>query len=406
MKVRTLENRAFLILVAIVTLGFLWLVRPFMLPVFWAAVLATLFHSTYKGFLRLMPGWRNVSALLTVFVAILVVIVPLVLLGIAVANEVVALYQRLALGDVDFQAPVVWLERQIPLVADRLQQYGFDAGRLRESVTDIVGTASQFVAGQALVLGQNAITFGAMFFIMLYVLFFFVRDGERLVSVMIDALPLGDVREKLLFDRFVVVSRATVKGTLVVAAVQGAAGGLLLWSVGIQGAVLWAVLMAVLALLPVVGTILVWGPAAIYLLSVGQVGSGLFVLAGGFFVVSLIDNFLRPRLVSRDTAMPDYVVLIATLGGLVKFGLSGFVAGPMLAAFFLVVWEIFAVEFSSLDRPGAPPEAEPDPDVIGPGDPPLNVDEDEAADVPQPDHIPQIESGDAEIDAAAPDRSG
>lgn len=386
MKIRTFENRAFLVIVALVTLAFLWMVRPFLLPVFWAAVLAVLFHGVYRGFLQLMPSWRNASALLTVLIAVIVVILPLVLLGIAVTNEVIALYQRLALGVVDVQAPLLWLEQQLPRAAEYLQRYGLDPERVREIAIDTAAAASEFVARQALVLGRDAVQFAVLFFLMLYVLFFFIRDGERIVQMMIRALPLGDTREKLLFDRFVVVSRATVKGTLVVAAVQGFLGGVLLWAVGIQGAVLWGVLMAILALLPVVGTILVWGPAAVYLISVGDVTAGIIVLVGGFFVVSLIDNFLRPRLVGRDTRMPDYIVLISTLGGLVKFGLSGFVAGPMLAAFFLVVWDIFGDEFGNLDRPGVHPGLEPDPSVIGPGNPPLSA---EDVDVTEPADLPE-----------------
>jgi predicted PurR-regulated permease PerM len=375
MKLRTFENRAFLVIVALVTVAFLWMVRPFLMPVFWAAVLGVLFHGVYKGWLTMMPGWRNAAALLTVITAVLVVIVPLILLGIAVTNEVIALYHRLAVGVVDVQAPILWLQEQVPIVADYLERYGVDPDNVRQWATDLVGTVSQFLAAQALVLGRDAAQFLAMFFLMLYVLFFFVRDGERIVQLLIRALPLGDAREERLFERFVVVARATTKGTLVVAAVQGALGGILLWIVGIQGALLWAVLMAILALLPVVGTFLVWGPAAIYLLSVGQIGAAIFVFLGGFFVVGTADNLLRPRLVGRDTRMPDYIVLLATLGGLVKFGLSGFVLGPMLAAFFLVVWDLFSEEFGALDRPGVAPELEPDPHVPGPGNPPLGAED-------------------------------
>jgi predicted PurR-regulated permease PerM len=392
MKLRTLENRAFLAVVILVTVSFLWMVRPFLMPVFWAAVLAVLFHGVYKGFLGMMPRWPNTAAILTVFAAVVVVILPLVLLGIGITNEVIALYHRLEIGAIDLQAPIRWIEQQLPVVGEYLQRFDIEPDQMRQRATELVGIISQFLAGQALVLGRDAIQFAAMFFLMLYVLFFFVRDGERLVGAMIKALPLGDAREERLFERFVTVSRATTKGTLIVAAVQGALGGVLLWIVGIQGVILWGVLMAILALLPVVGTIMVWGPAAIYLISVGQVGSGIFVLLGGFFVVSLIDNFLRPRLIGRDTRMPDYLVLISTLGGLVKFGLSGFVAGPMLGAFFLVSWEIFVEEFSTLDEPGADPGLEPDPDVVGPGQPPLSASDVDCVDdeeVQSAAHLPE-----------------
>jgi predicted PurR-regulated permease PerM len=368
MRIRTFENRAFLILVVLVTLGFMWMVRPFMLPIFWAAVLAVLFRPIYYGWCQLFGGWRNTSAALTLIVAVLVLFLPMAILTRAVVNEVVALYNRLVVGAVDPQAPLVWIERQLPYVAEYLEQYGIAPENVQAWAVEAAGTVSQYVAQQALAFGQDAARFTILFSLMLYILFFFIRDGRRIQEALIRALPLGDARERRLFDRFGVVARATVKGTLVVAAVQGTLGGLLLWSVGIQGAVLWGVAMTVLSIIPAVGTVLVWGPAGIYLLSVGQVWQGVFVLAGGFFVVSIIDNILRPILVGRDTQMPDYLVLISTLGGLVKFGLSGFVLGPMVAAFFLVAWQIFTEDFEKLDAPGAPPTAEPDPDVPGPGD--------------------------------------
>jgi predicted PurR-regulated permease PerM len=369
MKIRTFENRAFLLVVVLVTLVFLWMLRPFMLPVFWAAVLAVLFRGIFKGWMQMLGGrWPNSAAGLTVLTAVLVLIVPLIIIGRAVTGEVIALTQGLQLGNVDVQAPLLWLERQVPVVAEQLERVGIDATRIREFATEAATTVSQFLASQALVLGQNVVEFSAYFGIMLYVLFFFVRDGKKLSDALVYALPLGDAREKRLFDRFILVARATVKGTLVVAAIQGALGGLLFWIVGLPAPVLWAVVMAVLSLLPVIGTVLVLGPGAIYLFSIGQVGNGLIVLLGGIFVVGLVDNVLRPILVARDTEMPDYLILLATLGGLAKFGISGFVLGPMLAAFFLVCWELFAEEFGPLDAPGATDVGEPDPDVPGPGD--------------------------------------
>jgi len=373
MKIRTLENRAFLVLVALVTIVLFWMLRPFMLPIFWAAVLAVLFHGVFKGWMQLLRGRRNISAIVTVLTAVLVVIVPLMLIGVAVTNEVVVLYQNLIAGQVDIAAPLLWFEEQAPLVAEQLQRFGVETDRVVDWATDAAAVTSGWLAGQALILGQNAAQFAVLAALMLYILYFFIRDGERIVGLLIGALPLGDVREKRLFERFVVVSRATVKGTIVVAAVQGALGGILFWIVGLPAVVLWGVVMAVLSILPVVGTVMVWGPGAIYLIATGQIGSGIFVLVGGFFVVGLVDNILRPILIGRDTKMPDWIVLLSTLGGLVKFGLSGFVLGPMLAAFFLVTWQIFGEEYSGLDKPGVDPNLEPDPHVIGPGNPPLGA---------------------------------
>jgi predicted PurR-regulated permease PerM len=182
----------------------------------------------------------------------------------------------------------------------------------------------------------------ALFFLMLYILFFFLRDGPDLVRALVRAVPLGDRRQSRLLSKFVAVSRATIKGTLVVGIVQGTLGGLVFWAVGIPAPVVWGAVMTVFALVPAVGVGLVWGPAAVIMLALGEIVRGIVVLLVGIFVIGLIDNVLRPILVGRDTEMPDYLVLLATLGGLSTLGISGFVIGPVIAAFFLAVWEMFA----------------------------------------------------------------
>jgi predicted PurR-regulated permease PerM len=183
-----------------------------------------------------------------------------------------------------------------------------------------------------------------MFFLMLYLLFFFMRDGEHLLEVIVRALPLGDDRERELFRKFAQVSRATVKGTLVIGFIQGALGGMMFAILGIQGAVFWGVVMSVLSLLPVVGTGLVWGPAALILIANGAWQKGAVLIVFGVLVIGLVDNLLRPILIGRDTKMPDYLVLLSTLGGLTVFGVSGFVIGPVIAALFLTVWTMFQQE--------------------------------------------------------------
>ena len=168
-----------------------------------------------------------------------------------------------------------------------------------------------------------------------------------------------------MFERFADVSRATVKGTLIVAGIQGAIGGLAFWALGIESAVFWGVVMGVLSLLPAIGAFLVWGPAAAILFATGSPVRAVILVVVGALGIGLVDNLLRPILVGRDARMPDYLVLLATLGGIAAFGLSGFVIGPMVAAFFLVVWEMFIEDFAALDDPAAPERAEPDPDHPG-----------------------------------------
>jgi predicted PurR-regulated permease PerM len=178
--------------------------------------------------------------------------------------------------------------------------------------------------------------------IMLYLLFLLLRDGSSLAEQIKKAIPLHGDQKAALFTRFADVVRATVKGGIVVAIVQGALGGIAFWFLGFHAAMLWAVVMAFLSLIPAVGATLVWLPVAIYLLVTGAVWQGIGLSLYGVLVIGLVDNLLRPFLVGKGTKLPDYVVLISTLGGIEVFGLNGFVIGPLIAAMFMVSWEIFS----------------------------------------------------------------
>ena len=139
-----------------------------------------------------------------------------------------------------------------------------------------------------------------------------------------------------------------MKGNLVVAILQGSLGGLIFWLLGIQAPLLWAAVMTVLSLLPAVGAAVVWVPVAIYLFATGEVWRGVVLMLYGALIISLVDNLVRPILVGKDTKMPDYLVLISTLGGIAVFGINGFLLGPIVAAMFIAVWDIFATSKRSI----------------------------------------------------------
>ena len=185
---------------------------------------------------------------------------------------------------------------------------------------------------------------------MLYLGFFLVRDGERIRTLLIRALPFGDHREEMLFARFAQMLRATVRGTLLVAIAQGTLGGIIFALLDIRGPVLWGVIMTLLSLIPVVGAAVIWLPVAGYLLATGEYASGGILMAYGVCIIGLADNVLRPVLVGRDTKLPDFMVLLSTLGGFALFGLDGFITGPVLAVLFVTIWQIFMDEFT-----GRPP---------------------------------------------------
>jgi predicted PurR-regulated permease PerM len=349
MQIRSLEARVFGALLILTTALFLWVVRGFLVPIFWAAVFAVIFWPVFLHVTRATGGRRGLAALLSTLTVVLVVVIPFGLLAAAVAQQALSLYQRIVAGEISIDAPIAFVERTLPTAVALFGRYGIDLDRLRATAEAAAVGATQYAAAQALAIGQNALTMIILFVLMLYFLFFFFRDGEKIRAGLIRAIPMGDEREARLFSKFAEVARATVQGTLIVAAVQGALGGIMFAIAGIHAALFWGVVMGILSLLPAVGAGLVWGPAAIIFFATGSWGVGLFLVVGGTLVVGLVDNLLRPLLIGRQAKMPDYLVLLATLGGLAVFGLAGFVAGPVIAALFLVMWEMFADEYAPHD---------------------------------------------------------
>lgn len=340
----SLENGFFLLLLLAGTIAFVWMVQDFLQPVFWAVLLASLFNAVQARLSRRLGNRPSLSALLVLLLILLIVILPLFFVGIAVTREALALYHRITSGEVDMRTPLHWTGNLLPIASGWLDQAGFDADKVSEWLSTAAVTVSQFVASRALSIGQNTLGFAIQFLVMMYLVFFFLRDGTVLIERLVRALPLGDQRERRLFRRFADVSRATLKGTLVVGVVQGALGGVSLALVGIDGAALWGVVMTILSVLPAVGASIVWIPAAIWLFASGAVGKGIALVVMGV-AIGFVDNVLRPILVSRETRMPDYVILLSTLGGITVFGLSGFVIGPILAALCVAGWEMFAEDF-------------------------------------------------------------
>ncbi len=341
----SIENGFFLLMLAIVTVTFVWIVQDFLEPVFWAALLASLFYGVHRRLLARIGDRPSLSAFLVLLLIVVMVIVPLLFLGISVTNESAALYERVTSGGVDLQAPLRWATQASPIVDELLDRAGIDPNRITEWLSAAAVTVSKYVGSKALTIGQNAVSFFIRFVLMLYLVFFFIRDGHRILDKVVHVLPLGDVRERRMLNKFSEVSRAMLKGTVVVGIVQGTLGGLTFALLGFQGALFWGVIMTLLSLLPAFGAALVWVPAAIWLFATGEIVRGVILVLVGVFVIGLVDNLLRPILVGRDTQMPDYLILLATLGGITAFGLSGFVMGPIIAALFLAAWEMFATDF-------------------------------------------------------------
>ncbi len=340
----SLENRVFLLLLLAVTLAFMGVLWPFYGAVFWGAIFALMFNPLFLRLLKRMPGRRTGAAMGTVAIILLLVILPLGLIVASLVQEAAAVYQGMQSGSFNLGAYFQQVYALLPAwVLGLLERFGLGStGLILERLSDSLSKGSQFLATQALSIGQNAFDFIVSFFVMLYLMFFLLRDGAALSRQIEKAVPLEAGIRQELAGKFVTVIRATVKGNVAVAALQGALGGLTFWMLGIHAPVLWGTLMAFLSLLPAVGAALVWGPVAIYFLVTGALWKGLILTAVGVLVIGLVDNILRPVLVGKDTKMPDYVVLVSTLGGMAIFGLNGFVIGPVVAAMFMAAWHIFA----------------------------------------------------------------
>jgi len=338
-----LEEKTFLFLLVAVTLALGWILAPFYGAVFWGIVLAIVFAPLYRRLLARFRKSPNVAAVVTLTIILLMVILPLALVTAALLREVAGFYDRIQSGEISFARYFEQIVAALPdWVGRLLNRFGLtDMGALQQKIAGGATAGSQAIAKQVLDIGQNTLDFVVSFFVTLYLAFFLLRDGAALARRIWAAIPLDPASKRDLFRKFATVIRATVKGNILVAAAQGALGGLAFWYLDVHGAVLWGVLMAFLSLLPAIGAALVWLPVAIYLLLTGDVAKGIGLLAYGTVVIGLVDNLLRPILVGKDIKMPDYMVLISTLGGMAIFGLNGFVIGPVIAAMFMSAWDIF-----------------------------------------------------------------
>ncbi|HEV2610400.1 MAG TPA: AI-2E family transporter [Noviherbaspirillum sp.] len=341
-----LQQKTFLFLLAVVSVAFIWILLPYYGAIFWGTALAILFSPLYRRLVVNLNQRRNLAAVITLLLSLVIVIFPLSIITASLLRQGAAVYEQIRSGELNFG---LYFQQVIDALPDwivtLLDRFGITSiATLQERLTSGAMQGSQLVAKQAVYIGQNTFDFLIGFGLMLYLLFFLLRDGSRLSVRIRNAIPLSSEQKRNLFGKFTTVIRATVKGNIVVAATQGVLGGLMFWFLGIQGALLWGTLMAFLSLLPAIGAAIIWAPVAIYFLVTGAIWQGVALIVFGVFVIGLVDNILRPILVGKDTQMPDYVVLISTLGGIAMFGLNGFVIGPVIAALFIAAWDLFSSE--------------------------------------------------------------
>lgn len=338
-----LQNKVFLLLLVLVTVAFGLIVWPFNGAIWWAIFIAIVFMPLHARLERRFGQRRSLAAFATLAVTLLVAILPLVLLTVSVTREAAALYGRVKSGELNLARYFQQIVDGLPAwLRQLLERVGLpDVAAAQARIADALSQSGQALTSQALSIGQTTFEFVVSFFLMLYLLFFLLRDGPALSRRIVGAVPLQERHKQELFAKFATVVRATVKGNILVALIQGALGGLAFAFLGVPGAMLWGAVMALLSLLPAIGAAIVWLPVAFWFLMTGSLWHGLGLVAWGVLVIGLVDNLLRPLLVGKDTQLPDYLVLFSTIGGMAIFGLNGFVIGPVIAAMFVATWDIF-----------------------------------------------------------------
>ncbi len=324
-------------MIGILSIAMLYLFQPFFYPIFWAAVIAIMFYPHYQ-WLNEYLKMPNLNASIMVGTVVLTIFVPLVLIFSLLINQINTIYNNI--DPKIFVKPITlannWLEHTplSSIIPTSSQEWSIQIAELSNKIG---GSALQYLKSFT----QNSFSFILNLFLMFYTLFFFFRDGERILKRLMHLSPLGEKYEIMLYNHFTSTVRATLKSTLITGMVQGAIGGLLFLFTGIPGALVWAVVMIMFSIIPAFGSFIIWLPAGLVMLALGNVWQAITIFAVGTFVISTIDNLLRPPLIGKDIQMHQLLVLFSTLGGIFIFGISGFVIGPIIASLYLAIMNIY-----------------------------------------------------------------
>ena len=339
----SVERKTFIMLLIVVSIAFIWILQPFFGAIFWAYALAIVVYPMQETYLERFEN-KSLRAFICLMISVFFMVIPIIFVSMSFTAQINDVFQQIDSGSINLREHFEQFKNNVPLLGDWLNHLGITYDNFEIKLQRIAGDNGDLFTKYSVYIGQNTISFLIGFALMIYLTFFFLRDGQDLTRLFIRAFPISDKTERTLLAKIAEVTRATIKGNLVVAIIQGALGGIIFWVLDIPGALLWSVVMMFAALLPAIGAAIIWFPVALYFLMVGDYVSGVALLMFGGGVIALVDNLLRPILVGRDTGLPDYIVLLTTLGGLSVLGINGLVIGPLIAALFVSIWGIFMRE--------------------------------------------------------------
>jgi len=346
----TLAKASVLLLLIGVLLLFFFMIKGFLMALLLSAIFSGVMYGTYEGLTRRLNGRKSAASLLTILIFVLVVVVPMAIFTIALVDQAMdagenfipAIEERLANPD---------------SFAEELEEFGLvqqffpEKEKLIATLDKAVKALGGFVATGLSSVTTGAARFFFQAFIFLFAMYYFLLYGKHYINKLLYYLPLRTAEERILLDKFVTVTKSTLKGTLIIGVVQGGLGAIAMAAAGLDNTLFWGVVMAVLSMIPAIGPAVVWLPAGIFLLVGGHIPQSIGLILFGVIVIGNIDNFMRPRLMGRDTKLPDLMILVSTLGGLAFFGMSGIIIGPIVGALVLTMLEIYGEVFKDQLQP-------------------------------------------------------
>lgn len=339
MITKKIQTIIFISLLGLATLAFLYLLKPFFTPLFWAAVIAGIFKPLYDRLLVKLKR-PNLSASLMLCLVAVIILLPAAVVATLLVSESMHIYQSIS-------ADTGLIEQKVRDTLSALtnhpyiRQFHVDEQFFIDRSRDAIKNIANYIIVRLSSITQNTLVFLIQFGVMIYALYFFFRDGDRILRRTLRMCFLESGKGRILYEHFVATARATLKATILLGGLQGVSGGIIFYITGIEGAMIWGLLMTVLAILPGIGCSIIWAPAGVIMLLGGHLLEGIAILTFGVLVISLGDNLLRPVLIGNDVALHPLLIFLSTLGGLVVFGLSGFVIGPIIASLFLAIWDMY-----------------------------------------------------------------
>lgn len=330
------SQNAYYLLLTIITILFVSIIFNFAAPILWSIVVSIIFYPLYEKLL-LMTNKKSLSSMLSLILILLLVIMPSIAVLGLIGNELINFIN--SSENYSFEQYFQMIPNE-SAINQLIAWSGLSINDLIEKADDFLISASKMLYQSVSTISANVINFFVSLFIFVYLTFFFLRDGEKILQHCMDAFPMKNEDESYLLDQFQKTTRATIKGTVMVALAQGFLGYLTLLLIGINGALIWGAVMALLSIVPAVGTVLVWLPIALVLFLNGEIMDASLLIFSGVFIIGMIDNLLRPILIGKETKMPDYLILLTTIGGISIFGITGFIVGPIIASLFISIWSL------------------------------------------------------------------